>query len=73
MFFYVDDIIVMFRKESQARFEQVKRGLFQAYEMKDLGELKWFLGVTNAGTYRWWLAWHCKPLFPALASQGCTR
>ena len=45
MFFYVDDIIVMFRKESQARFEQVKRGLFQAYEMKDLGELKWFLGI----------------------------
>jgi len=45
VFFYVDDIIVMFRKESQARFEQVKRGLFQAYEMKDLGELKWFLGI----------------------------
>ena len=45
MFFYVDDIIVMFRKESQARFEQVKRGLFQAYEIKDLGELKWFLGI----------------------------
>ena len=45
VFFYVDDIIVMFRREDQARFEEVREGLFQAYEMKDLGELKWFLGI----------------------------
>ena len=45
VFFYVDDIIIMFRKEHQARFEQIQRGLFQAYEMKDLGELRWFLGI----------------------------
>ena len=45
VFFYVDDIIMMFRKEHQARFEQIQRGLFNAYEMKDLGELRWFLGI----------------------------
>ena len=45
VFFYVDDIIMMFRKEHQARFDQIKQGLFNAYEMKDLGELRWFLGI----------------------------
>src|SRR5262249_38587731 len=45
VFFYVDDIIMMFRKENQARFKEIKKGLFQAYEIKDLGELRWFLGI----------------------------
>jgi hypothetical protein len=45
LFFYVDDITVLYRAEDTAKIDAFQQQLFNCYKIKDLGELKWFLGV----------------------------
>jgi len=45
VFFYVDDIILLGRKEHISELHRLKTLLMQRYEMKFLGDLKWFLGI----------------------------
>lgn len=44
LFFYVDDITILYSKQHQAHFEQFERQLLQRFDMRSLGELKWFPG-----------------------------
>jgi hypothetical protein len=44
VFFYVDNIVIH-HKRYQAEFQQFKQALLKTYDFKDLGELKWFLGI----------------------------
>ncbi len=44
-FFYVDDISVLYHRNFTAEYDEFRTGLMQAYELKDLGDLKWFLGI----------------------------
>ena len=44
MFFYVDDIVILARKEDKKEMEEISKAkLIAKYEMRDLGELHWFL------------------------------
>lgn len=45
VFFYVDDIVILYHRSHQLEFIQFKQSLLKRYEFKDLGELKWFLGI----------------------------
>ncbi len=45
VFFYVDDITVLFHCQHHAKFLAFKEELMRRYEMHDLGDLKWFLGI----------------------------
>jgi hypothetical protein len=45
VFFYVDDIVLLARKEHRKELENIKMKLMQRYEMRDLGELQWFLNI----------------------------
>jgi hypothetical protein len=45
VFFYVDDICAVCTKENQPKLLGFKDALMKKYEMKDLGELSWFLGI----------------------------
>ncbi|KAL1953588.1 hypothetical protein VTO42DRAFT_2569 [Malbranchea cinnamomea] len=45
LFFYVNDIAVLYRKEYEADHEELRRQFFTEYEMNDLGELHWFLNI----------------------------
>ena len=45
VFFYVDDICILYHHSNRDSFDQFKTSLFESYEMKDLGELRWFLGI----------------------------
>lgn len=45
VFFFVDDFCAMCHRKDQQHLEEFKRSLLSRYEMKDLGELRWFLGV----------------------------
>ena len=45
VFFYIDDIIVMCRTKDLPKLYPFKEALFSRYEMRDLGELSWFLGI----------------------------
>jgi hypothetical protein len=41
----VDDIVIMVHPKYYSDFLDFKAKLMAAYEMRDMGELKWFLGI----------------------------
>ena len=43
--FFVDDIQVMYHRDDIKLAEAITKGLYQAYELRPLGDVKWFLGV----------------------------
>jgi hypothetical protein len=45
VFFYVDDIVVLVHPDHLDDHQQFERRLEAAYELRKLGELKWFLGI----------------------------
>ena len=45
VFFFVDDIVLLYRARHQDAADEFIVKLKSQYEMKDLGELKWFLGI----------------------------
>jgi len=45
VFFYVDDIVFCYRKKDQEVVDATKAALQKQFELKFLGELKWFLGI----------------------------
>jgi transposase InsO family protein len=45
VFFYVDDIVFCYRKKDEEKTKSLIQELQQQYQMKILGELKWFLGI----------------------------
>ena len=45
LFFYVDDIVVMCTKTNMDKLREFETQLLKKFEMRALGELKWFLGI----------------------------
>jgi hypothetical protein len=45
VFYYVDDIVFIYRKQDRPMADQAIEGLKKQFEMTECGELKWFLGV----------------------------
>ena len=45
IFFYVNDIIIIVHPKYYSNFLDFKAKLIAAYKMRDIGELKWFLGI----------------------------
>jgi hypothetical protein len=45
VFFYVDDICVLSYPSNADTYKQFRSELFKEYEIRDIGELKWFLGI----------------------------
>ena len=45
VFFYVDDIVVLYYSRHTKQVDDFEKRLFAAYEMRNLGELEWFLGI----------------------------
>lgn len=45
VFFYVDDIVFCYRKKDTEKATAAIDQLKATYRIKDLGELKWFLGI----------------------------
>jgi hypothetical protein len=55
MFVYVDDIVIAFHLTNQHLHQEFEKKLNDRYNLKCLGQLKWFLGIrvvrdTNART-----------------------
>jgi hypothetical protein len=44
-FFYVDDIVFAYRKKHEKEAIWAKKELGKAFELTDVGDLKWFLGI----------------------------
>jgi hypothetical protein len=45
VFFYVDDIVYMYREQHEAQAELFREALTNRFKMRDLGDLQWFLGI----------------------------
>ena len=45
VFFYVDDVVVLFSAKNAQVFQKFECDLLQRFEMREIGDLKWFLGV----------------------------
>ena len=45
LFFYVDDIVILYRKRHQQDFERFIKQLKRHYDLRDMGHLSWFLGI----------------------------
>jgi len=45
LLFYVDDILMVSRKDCETQALRIRNALLARYELKDLGELKWYLGI----------------------------
>ena len=45
LFFFVDDIVAMFRPAYASKWDQFRADLCARYNFKDLQDLKWFLGI----------------------------
>ncbi|RKF83046.1 hypothetical protein GcC1_007037, partial [Golovinomyces cichoracearum] len=56
--FFVDDIAVFYHMRNKYYFEQFKKTLFEVYTVKDMGAIKWFLGlriIRNRSERKLWL------------------
>jgi hypothetical protein len=51
VFFYVDDIVYMYREQDEDRADLFRDALTSQFKMRDLGDLQWFLGIHV--TYDW--------------------
>ena len=45
VFFYVDDIVFAYRKKHEEQAKLAKKELEKTFELTDIGDLKWFLGM----------------------------
>jgi hypothetical protein len=45
LFFYVNDIIILFNKRYTQKVKEFKASLLRRFEMRTLKELKWFLEI----------------------------
>jgi Reverse transcriptase (RNA-dependent DNA polymerase) len=45
IFFYVDDIAILYHRQDTEEYELFREKLLDAYEMREMGELQWFLGI----------------------------
>ena len=58
-FFYVDDIVFAYKKDREDEVTRIKESLQQRLTIKEVGELKWFLGlhvVRNRSKRTIWLS-----------------
>jgi hypothetical protein len=45
LFFYVDDIIILYHPDYQDAFEQLEQQLVKLYNLRQIANVKWFLGI----------------------------
>ena len=45
VFFYVDDIVVLYLPSHRAAYDDFRTKFLKVYNMREMGDLKWFLGI----------------------------
>ena len=63
LFFYVNDIAVLFSKQNQSKFKHFKHNLLRQYEMRSLRELKWFLNIQIEQNHAERKIWLCQNFY----------
>lgn len=60
VFFFVDDISVLYDKRYTKEVDEFQSRLFEIYEMRNLGEIEWFIGVRVIRDRPHRLLWLCQ-------------
>jgi hypothetical protein len=61
VFFFVDDIVVLYHKSHEQAYLEFKAKLMNTYELREMGDLQWFLAIQvirDRSTRRIWLSQH---------------
>jgi len=45
LFFYVDDIIILYHPDYQEDFQKLEQQLIKLYNLRQIGDVRWFLGI----------------------------
>jgi len=70
VFFYVDDIAAICRTADLHKFHQFKTALMSKYEMRFMGELRWFLGIRVIRDRKQRKLWLCQDSYVAKIAKG---
>jgi hypothetical protein len=65
LFFYVDDIIILYSKRYFHALQAFERALLRCFEIRPLRELKWFLGICVIRDRSARKLWPCQDLYIA--------
>jgi hypothetical protein len=63
VFFYVDDVVILYHRKHQAEYQVFLDALVSTYEFKQLGALKWFLGIRIIRDRSQKLLWLCQDAY----------
>ncbi len=63
IFFFVDDVVALFHRSKQSLWEDFKQRLFRTYEFKDMGEIKWFIGIRVIRSREQRKVWLCQDAY----------
>jgi hypothetical protein len=58
LMFFVDDIIVIYHRQDQQRFDKFRKKFVQTYEVREMPKFEWFLGIRilrDRDNYKLWL------------------
>jgi hypothetical protein len=60
VFFYVDDIVLLFQEKDSHKYAEFKKNLMNRYKIRDIGDLTWFLGIRVTRDFEQWKIWLCQ-------------
>jgi hypothetical protein len=63
IFFFVDDAVALFHPSKRSLWEAFKQSLFQTYEFKDMGNIKWFIGIRVIRAREQRKVWLCQDAY----------
>jgi hypothetical protein len=69
VFFYVDDIVVLFHRRDRQSYEAFRRALMSHFQLREIGELKWFLGIRILRDQIYHKIWLCQDLYVAKVAK----
>ena len=69
VFFYVDDIIVLFHLRDRPSYEAFRTAFMSHFKLREIGELKWFLGIRILRDRIHYKVWLCQDLYIAKVAK----
>jgi hypothetical protein len=70
VFFYVDDIAVLYHPSNRSLYQEFRTKFLKAFKMREMGELKWFLGIRVIRDRKARKIWLCQD---AYITKICNR
>ncbi len=73
VFFYVDDFAVLYHPNNQSVYQEFRTKFLKAFKMRELGELKWFLGIRVVRDRKARKLWLCQDSYITKISKRFRR